>query len=307
MNMKHTKRLLGCAFALAISLPVSATAATLDRVRSSGEITMGYLPDVEPFSSKQGDKVDGYAIDICRNIAARVKQQLELPELRLNFQAVGDDHAVKAVSTGDVDILCTPLPQTLARRKQISYSLPIYTAGLAALVRDDAPERLVRILQGKEGHTGPTWRATINRGIATHTFAVIKGGVTLDWIRQQMNKLGLVAKLVTVDNHEQGIQAVADGEASAFISDRILLTSYAHKSAHSNSVRVLGNIYERAPVSMVLERGDEDFRLLVDTVISEMSESGDLLKTYRKYLGAPSAADESLLKLYALPVIESDH
>lgn len=305
--MTHTKKLLGCVLALAFSVPMLTAAATLDRVRSSGELTMGYMPDVEPFSSKQGDKVDGYAIDICRNIAVRVKQQLELSDLQLNFAAVGDDDAVKAVSNGDVDILCTPLPQTLARRKLISYSLPIYTAGLAALVRDDAPERLVRILQGKEGHAGPTWRATINRGIATHTFAAIKGGVTLDWIRQRMNKLGLVAKLITVDNHEQGVQAVVDGEVSAFFSDRILLTSYAHKSAQSESIRVLGNIYERAPVSMVLGRGDEDFRLLVDTVISEMNDSGELLKAYRKYLGAPSATDESLLKLYALPIIESDN
>lgn len=60
-------------------------------------------------------------------------------------------------------------------------------------------------------------------------------------------------------------------------------------------------IYDYAPVSMVVPRGDEDFRLLVDTVISQMYRSGEIEQAYVTYLGGTTKTIKRLFKLYALP------
>ncbi|MNF98064.1 hypothetical protein D3C84_809120 [compost metagenome] len=53
---------------------------------------------------------------------------------------------------------------------------------------------------------------------------------------------------------------------------------------------------------MVLPRGDEDFRLLVDSVISGMYRSGEIEQAYGVYLGGASEGARRLFKLYAVPL-----
>lgn len=279
----------------------SASSSTLERVRSSNSFTLGYLPDMAPFSSQQGDKPVGYAMTLCQKIAERVQTELGLSDLQVRYQALDDAESITAVSSGKVDLLCTPTPETLEQRKSVSFSLPVYTAGMAALVRDDASETLLRVLNGEVAHEGPTWRATINRGLANHTYVVTKGGVTEEWVRDKMRLLGVIATLVTVDNHEEGVQLVAEGKADAFFSERILLKNYLAKNKDAGDMRVLERIYEFAPVAMALPRSDEDFRLLVDTALSETYRSGELEKIYSQYLGEPGEMVKMLFKVYALP------
>lgn len=297
---KSLNLLLACL----VMLPVlaNASSSTLERVRGSNSFTLGFMPDMAPFSSQKSDQVSGYGIELCRKVAARVKSELGLSELQVRYQALNDAEGIAAVRSGMVDLLCTPTLETLEARKSVSFSLPIYTAGLAALVREDAPPMLINVLNGKVAHTGPTWRATINRGLANHTYVVTQGGATEAWVRKQQSKLGVVATLVTVASQEEGVRLVAEGKADAFFSERILLKNYlAQNKGAGAPMIVLERIYEFAPVAMALQRGDEDFRLLVDTALSEAYRSGELEKIYSQYLGEPSATVKMLFKVYSLP------
>lgn len=282
-------------------LPMLAGANTLERVRMSNTFTLGYLPDLAPFSSEEGGKVGGYAIDLCLKIAERVKEGLGLSDMQVRYQAVSPDQAVGAIQSGEIDIFCTPTPETLERRASVSYSRPVYTAGLSVVVRKDAAPTLVRVLSGEAVHTGPTWRATINQGLANHTYATVEGGITEDMIRDRMRKLGVIATLVTVDSHEQGMRLVAERKADAFFAERMLLQNGLQKDAFAEQMRVLDTLFAYAPVAMALERGDEDFRLLVDTVISELYRSGEIEQLHRKHLGELREGAQLLFPIYALP------
>lgn len=295
---KSVSMLLACLLTL---LPLLAGADTLERVRASNSFTLGYLPDFAPFSSQDGDKASGYGIELCLKVADKLKTELGLPNLQVRYQPLKADEEISAISAGEADILCTPTPATLERRKSVSFSIPVYTAGLTAVVRKDAPESLLRVLNGEVAHTGPTWRATVNRGLANHTYAAIAGGVTEEWIREQMRDLGVVATLVTVENNEDGVKLVADGKANAFLSERMVLNNYVATSKDAGELMVVGRLFEFAPASMALERGDEGFRLLVDTVLSEMYRSGEIEQAYGKYLGGVGETSKLLFKVYALP------
>ena len=167
---------------------------------------------------------------------------------------------------------------------------------------DDELRRAVEaVLSGEPAHTGPTWRATINQGLAKHTYATIEGGITEEWARDRMRKLGVIATLVTVDSHEQGIQWVAERKADAFFGERMLLQTDLRKRADADQMQVLDTLFGFMPVSFPIERGDEDFRLLVDTVISELYRSGDIVRVHRQYLGELREGAELLFPIYALP------
>ena len=204
-------------------------------------------------------------------------------------------------SSGKVDILCTPTLPTLERRKTVSYSVPIYTAGLSAVVRQDAPEALLNVLNGKVAHTGPTWRATINRGLANQTYATTAGGVTEAWIRQQMRLLGVVATLVMVENTDAGLKLVAEGKADVFFAERMMLTNLLSTDYSAGNLVLLERIFEYAPTAMAVDRDDESFRLLVDTTLSEMYRSGEIEQAYGSYLGGISDTAKKLFNVYAIP------
>ncbi|KHL68233.1 ABC transporter substrate-binding protein [Pseudomonas flexibilis] len=282
-------------------LPVLAGANTLERVRMNNTFTLGYLPDLAPFSSETGGTVSGYGIELCLKIADRVKAELGLSNMQVRYKAVSRGEVIGAIQSGAIDIFCTPTPETLASRKEVSFSRPVYTAGLAVVVRTDAQPQLIRALSGEPVHTGPTWRATINQGLANHTYATIEGGISEEWARDRMRKLGVIATLVTVDSHAQGIELVAERKADAFFGERMLLQTDLRKSAAADQMQVLDTLFGFTPVSFPLERGDEDFRLLVDTVISELYRSGEIERAHRKYLGELREGAELLFPIYALP------
>ncbi|MDD2159954.1 amino acid ABC transporter substrate-binding protein [Pseudomonas sp. MIL19] len=288
---------------LACLLAVSplAHADTLQRIERSNTLNLGYIDDIAPFSSLHDGKVSGYAIELCQKVAEQIKTELNLPALQVRFQPVKEAQGLTAVRDGSLDLLCSPTVESLTQRKRVSFSLPIYTAGLAALVRKDAPETLVNVLNGEVAHSGPTWRATLNRGLANHTYVVKQGEATEAWINRQQRMLGVVATVLTVGSQEEGVQLVAEGKADAFFSERMLLKTYLARRDDASAMQVLERIYEYAPVAMALPRGDEDFRLLVDTALSTAQRSGELEQIYRRYFGEPGEMVQALFKAYALP------
>ena len=66
------------AFAIALltaALPQSAEAAagTLDRIKGSGKLKLGYSTETRPFTYKEGSGPAGFAIDLCMAIAGAAK------------------------------------------------------------------------------------------------------------------------------------------------------------------------------------------------------------------------------------------
>ncbi len=84
------------------------------------------------------------------------------------------------------------------------------------MVAKNAPNALLRVLKGDVAKTGPTWRTEVNRALSNLTYVTIAGGVTEQWINQQMRSLGGVATLVTVQDTAAGLKRIADGKADVF-------------------------------------------------------------------------------------------
>ena len=82
-------------------------ARTLDRIRANGELKIGFRSDAAPFSYRtEIGEPAGYSVDLCRAVAARLKQQLRLATLSVIYVAVGAEDRFKAVHDGRIDLLC---------------------------------------------------------------------------------------------------------------------------------------------------------------------------------------------------------
>ena len=88
--------------------PIASQAAspTLDKIKSSGAVTMGVRESSIPMSYTTGDsRFDGYHVEICRMISGDIKDKLGMSTLRINYQPVTSQNRVPLVQNGTVDIV----------------------------------------------------------------------------------------------------------------------------------------------------------------------------------------------------------
>ena len=114
---------------LMLAAPVSA--GTLDRIRESGKVTLGYRADARPFSYQdESGKPAGYSIELCQAIADGAKTDLGLSALSVEwipvtiedrFQAIKDSkgEAVEIHECPDcMETLQSALVRAIRTRKQ---------------------------------------------------------------------------------------------------------------------------------------------------------------------------------------------
>lgn len=284
-----------------IGLPITGFAQTLDRIRSSGAIQIGFVPDQAPFSSASGGKATGYSIELCRRVAEAVEAKLGGSRLALKYRPTTVSAGIDLVASGQVDLLCGAISATLARREKVSFSIPIYSGGIGVLVRSDAPPALYRVLRGEPAHTGPRWRSTINQGLADHTYAVHAGTTGEEWVRKQVATLGVIATVVTVNEHSAGVDMVANRKADAYFADRVILQGLASAHAAASDLSVLERNLTFEPQALALARNDDDFRLAVDSALSRLYGSAEFADLLTRYFGAPSDLSLTFFKAISQP------
>jgi len=301
--MRTIRTALLSALTVTVSMLPAAGAfatTTLERIKSAGALNLGYVDGLSPFSMKTGENsASGYSIDLCQRVADAVKQQLALPDLKVNFVQIEADEAPQKLADGDIDLICTAASDSLERRKNVSFSIPVFNGGVGVLVRQDADEALMNVLNGRVAMEGPKWRAAINGGLVNKTFAVAGGSVSEAWVRQQIARLGVVATIISVRDPDEGVRLVNDDKADAYFAERILLEGYAAEPENAGRLMVVDRIYTYEPLALAMARNEDDFRLVVDGALSALYRSGEIGTLYAHYFGRSDDNAKRLFMVYA--------
>jgi ABC-type amino acid transport substrate-binding protein len=246
---------------------------------------MGYREDAIPFSYKSdiGEAV-GYTVDLCRTIASRLKADLGLGKLSIDYVPVTTEDRFKAVKDGRIDILCGATTATLSRRELVDFSLPTFISGASVLLRADGPEGMKALGGHKVGVRGST--------------------TTEEALRNTLTKLSVDAEVVTVSDHQDGLQRLEKGEISAYFGDRAILIFLAAKSKARGNLRLSDQHFTVEPYALALPRGDHDFRLAVDRTLSRVYRSGAIETLFTSTFGKaaqPTGLLQALYVINALP------
>lgn len=303
--MRETRLgLVWCAAAVVVAavLPVAhASADTLERIRGSGKIALGYAADARPFTFQDASgNPDGYAIDLCKVVADSMAQELGVSSLTVEWVPVTVEDRFSAVRDGKVDLLCGPDVPTLERRKEVSFSIPVFRGGIGALVRADASLALRELLSG-EPPTAPTWRGSPARILDRKTFSAVAGSTSESWLNDRLQEFHLAAKVMPVDSYEAGVAAVLDRGADVFFADRAILVDAAQSTTPDGDLLVIERLFTQEPVALALSRNDDDFRLAVDRALSKLYLSPEFESVFVKWFGPPSDAAKQFFEASALP------
>src|SRR5262245_13851954 len=88
-----------------LALPGLSRAGTLDQIKKSGEIRLGYRTDSLPLAfNEPSGQPSGYSVDLCRRIAAAVKETLKLNDLKITYVPLTSEDRVDAIASNKADI-----------------------------------------------------------------------------------------------------------------------------------------------------------------------------------------------------------
>src|SRR5260370_28630515 len=114
----------------------SASAGTLDHIGQDKAVRIAYPDDAPPFSYK--DKIGapaGYMVDLCRAVAKKLAEQLQLPTINVAYVPVTAADRFEAIRQQKADLLCEPTSATLSRRELVDFSIPTFLDAAALMGR----------------------------------------------------------------------------------------------------------------------------------------------------------------------------
>ncbi len=270
------------ALLLAGLVPVVATAAdTLTKVKESGTFVIGYREDAKPFSYlDESGAPAGYSVDLCKRVAAAVKQAVGSGTITVEFKPVTAENRIDMVATGDVDIECGSSTHTIDRRQKVGFTLTTFVDGAEMLVRTGTGVGDLPDLSGRK-------------------VGVLGGTTTETGLRAALTGSLIDADVVTFDRHEAGIAALEAEQIDAYFADRTLLIGLADVAKDAGKLELSGRFYSYEPYGLMIRRDDDDFRLVADQTLASIYRSGQIWEIYQKAF--PDAeASELLVALFIL-------
>ena len=254
-------------------LPMSLNAAddwvhTLKRINDSGKITLGYRADQTPMSFDSGsNNPAGYSVELCTLIAKAVKEKLGRRDILVTFQTVTAENRFSALQSGKIDMLCGATTKTLSRSEIVGFTQPTFVTGGSLLSLGEAGVDGLEQLAGKR-------------------VAVVTNTTTIESLRRSLEKMGVQAEIVAVDNTDSGMNMLDRKEVDAFAADQVVLIGQIISRGGRERYALARDIFSFEPFALAIPRGDADFQLIADRVLSELNRSGDILKIYRRWFGS---------------------
>jgi len=250
-----------------LAAPAAAQSVTLDKIRKTGVITMGYVEGSAPFSfTDAGKQPQGYSVDLCRAVASGIRAQLKLASLETRWVPVTIQDRIEAVKSGRVDIECSTTTWTLSRQADVDFSLVTFVDGGSILARTESDAGRLSDFGGKR-------------------IAVITGTTTEKVLRETLARRSIKAEVVTVRTRDAGMQLLDQRKVDGFASDRIVLIGVVMTGKAKGTFKLLDEDFSIEPYALPLPRGDADFRLAVNRVLADLYRSGGIDKIYNEWLG----------------------
>ncbi len=251
---------------------VAADADTLQKIKRTNTITLGYREASRPFSfAGEGGKPDGYSVELCTRVAAAIGKQLALPSLQTKWTKVTVENRMPSVVNGAIDLECGSTTASLSRQEQVDFSLLTFIDGGSLLIVEASGVRGVGTLGGKR-------------------VAVIPGTTTEKSLETAMKKLSVTATVVPVKDHDAGVAALDAGAADAYASDRVILIGVGRTSKSPEKLTLNTELFSYEPYALMMRRNDAAFRLAVNRALAAMYRSGEVVRIYEKWFESMTTA-----------------
>lgn len=229
---------------------------TLTKVMEQGKIVMGTDADYPPFvwlGEEDGEtKVIGFDVALAQAIADELEVELEVVDM--DFKGI-----LPALSLNELDFSVAEFVPTEERRQQVDFSDVYYTGGQGVLIRKEDEDKY-KTQEDFDGARVSAQQATIQEELA-------KGleGAEADF-QVNLNNIVMELKGNAID---AAVIAELPGKNFAKLNDELIYVDVGFPNEDGTAVAVA--------------KGNEDFLEVINKVIAEWKETGEVEKQIEYY------------------------
>ncbi len=262
---KHWMSWVGAAVMV---LPLWVSANTLEKVKSSGVITMGVRDSSGALSYTLGDgKYVGYHVEVCQRIIEQVEKSVGR-KIETKYVSVTSQNRIPLTQNGTIDIECGSTTNNTARQRDVAFALTTYVEEVRMATKVSSSISSINQLNGKN--------------VATTT-----GTTSVQHLRRHERAAGVDFKEVYGKDHAESFLLLESGRADAFVMDAQILAGNIALSKNPADYRIVGEVLSVEPIAIMLRKDDPDFKKLADDTIRNLAKNGELAKIYDKWFVQP--------------------
>jgi glutamate/aspartate transport system substrate-binding protein len=264
-----------------------AASATLDKIKSTGAVTMGVRESSIPMSYTTGDsRFDGYHVEVCRMILNDIKSKLGMSTLRINYQPVTSQNRVPLVQNGTVDIECGTTTNNAGRAKDVSFANTLYVEEVRIAVKANSGINSISQLAGKK--------------VATTT-----GTTSVQLLRKHEKANNVNFDEVYGKDHADSFLLLESGRADAFVMDGSILAGNIANAKNPKDYKIVGEVLSTEPIAIMVRKDDPEFLADVNAAIAKIVANGNMPGLWNKWFLAPIPPKNAVVGLELSPATKN--
>jgi len=246
-----------------------AQQSTLDKMRSSGAVTMGVRESSGALSYTLGDgKYAGFHVEICNTVLRDIQKQLNLKTLDIKYSPVTSQNRIPLLQNGTVDIECGSTTNNATRQKDVAFAVTTYVEEIRIAVKANSGITSLNQLNGKK--------------VATTT-----GTTSVQLLRKHERATGVNFEEIFGKDHSDSFLLLESGRADAFVMDGSILAGNIANAKNPADFRIVGEVIAVEPIAIMMRKDDPTFKKAVDDSIIKMMKDGTLTKLWDKWFMQP--------------------
>jgi glutamate/aspartate transport system substrate-binding protein len=272
------KQSLVALLGLVLAVGAQAQSPTLDKLKSSGSITMGVRESSGVLSyTLGGSKYVGYHVAICERAIENIQKSIG-KQLTVKYQPVTSANRIPLMLNGTIDIECGSTTNNATRQKDVAFANTTFVEEVRMAVKANSGIKGIADLKGK-------------------TVATTTGTTSVQTLRKHKRAEGLEFKELFGKDHADSFLLVDSGRADAFVMDGSLLAGLIARSKNPKDFAIVGEVLSVEPIAIMMRKDDPALKKIVNDTIAQMYKSGDLLQIYNQWFMKPTPPTGSLVGL----------
>ncbi|MCJ8521136.1 glutamate/aspartate transport system substrate-binding protein [Pseudorhizobium tarimense] len=257
--------LVVAAFVTSRPAVAQAPASTLERLRESATIRIGY-GDTPPFSYRTDEgEIVGYSIEICHRMVEVLRDDLGLKQLQIEYIYRTPRNRIQLLNDGVIDIECNASTNTEDRRKSAAFTYSHFYAATRFVALAKHGFKRLEDLRGR-------------------TVSVALGTINISQISDVNRELKLNLSVLPADGLQAAFDMVSNGQASAFAMDDVLLSAMIAGSERPDDF-VLSEelVAQPQPYGFMVRLSDEGFRTAVNDALTKVYADPEMAGIYQRW------------------------
>ena len=93
-------------------------------------------------------------------------------------------------------------------------------------------------------------------------------------------------EIVSVGSTKEGMDMLEGEKVDAFAADQVVLIGQVISRGGREQYGLTSELYSFEPFALAVPRGDADFQLVADRVLSQLNRSGAIIQIYKWWFGS---------------------